>query len=304
MSDHINFRKIESEKIINCFGVNFYNKVLKDIKLYADKWSLGNFEFIPSYSTKAVFKCKSDQFGEVVLKIGDPSLEEIEKEYHTLCQYDGKNFCEVFEADVDNGVILESCVKPGISLREEKSLEKRLSLFCSIYRGLHIPPINIELYPTYIGWVNRITDYMSNRNDCRELYLQMKKAEDICEEISALYSKKLLLHGDLHHDNILLGVDGRYVMIDPKGVIGDPIFDLPRFILNEFDDDIDRETYSKIIRIIGFLEKELDVPALVLRKCLYIETIMSVCWGVEDGEEYTVVKERLDLAEAILGGFC
>jgi streptomycin 6-kinase len=28
----------------------------------------------------------------------------------------------------------------------------------------------------------------------------------------------------------------RYTIIDPKGVIGDPVFDISRFILNEFHD--------------------------------------------------------------------
>lgn len=66
----------------------------------------------------------------------------------------------------------------------------------------------------------------------------------------------MLLHGDFHHDNILLSNNGDYVIIDPKGVIGDPVFDIPRFILNEFGDEITTELYKKINGIIGFLEKK------------------------------------------------
>ena len=43
------------------------------------------------------------------------------------------------------------------------------------------------------------------------------------------------MHGDLHHDNILLRKDGSYAMIDPKGVAGPEILDLPRYIMNEID---------------------------------------------------------------------
>lgn len=67
----------------------------------------------------------------------------------------------------------------------------------------------------------------------------------------------MLLHGDFHHDNILLGNDGEYIIIDPKGVIGDPVFDIARFILNEFDDEITTELYKKINHIISILEKNL-----------------------------------------------
>lgn len=245
MDNPFRFKENETEEIINRFGEDFHNKVLRDIEVYADKWNLTSFQLIPSYSANLVFKCYSDNLGNVVLKIGNPALEEIRKEFYTLSEYNGKRFCKVLKDDIKNGVILEERVQPGQPLRAEKSLDKRLAIFCSLYKGLHIPPTQEDIYPTYIEWVDRITDYMSRRNDCQELYGHMKKAREICSSLSALYSQKVLLHGDFHHDNILLGKDSEYVIIDPKGVIGDPVFDVPRFILNEFDDEKDAATYKK-----------------------------------------------------------
>lgn len=275
-------------------------KILRDLDDYASKWNLTNYQIIPSYSANLIFKCFSETFGNVVLKIGDPSSGEILKEFNTLCQYNGSKFCRVFNADIENGVILEECVLPGNPLRDENSLEKRLSVFCPLYKGLHFAPTQAELYPTYTEWVNRITDYMSKRQDCKELYLHMKKARDIYLSLSTLYTQKVLLHGDLHHDNILLGKDGGYVIIDPKGVIGDPIFDVPRFILNEFGEEKDKLTYKKINYIICFLEKNLNIPDNIIRQCLYVKTLMAVCWCIEDGEEYAGFTKDIALAEAIL----
>lgn len=294
--------KDECEKIRNHFGVDFLHKVLKDIDYYADKWSLSNIQFIPSYSAKVVFFCNAEKYGDVVLKIGNPFLVEIIKEFNTLCRYKGRSFSTVFEADVENGVILEEWVKPGTPLRDESSLKKRLSVFCSLYKGMHITPVEGEIHSTYTEWIERITEYMSTRQDCRELYQHMKKARDIYSSVSTMYSNRLLLHGDLHHDNILLRMDGEYVIIDPKGVIGDPIFDVARFILNEFDDENASGSYKKINHIISILESELSIPNSILRQCLYVETLMSVCWCVEDGEEYSSVKKKVDLVEAILDG--
>jgi streptomycin 6-kinase len=144
---------------------------------------------------------------------------------------------------------------------------------------------------------------MSKRQDCKELYLYMQKAKHICLSVSALYSQKMLLHGDFHHDNILLGNDGEYKLIDPKGVIGDPVFDVPRFILNEFGDEITTELYKKINDILCFLEKELNIPNHILKQCLYVETTMGVCWCVEDGatpEEYASLLKDVAFAETIL----
>ncbi|PWK67504.1 aminoglycoside phosphotransferase family protein [Aminobacter sp. AP02] len=43
-----------------------------------------------------------------------------------------------------------------------------------------------------------------------------------------------VLHGDLHHDNILLGERG-WLVIDPKGILGDPGFDTANFFYNPLD---------------------------------------------------------------------
>jgi streptomycin 6-kinase len=287
---------------MNRFGKDFYEKVLRDIEVYADKWTLTSFQFIPSYSANLVFICHSANFGSVVLKIGTLTFGEIFTEYNTLCQYKGRRFCRVFDADIENGVILEECVRPGNSLRDESSLEKRLSVFCTLYKRLHTPA-EAEIYPTYTQWVNRITEYMSKRQDCKELYLHMKKAKEICLSVSTLYSQKMLLHGDFHHDNILLGGDGGYIIIDPKGVIGDPVFDVPRFILNEFGDEITPQLYKKINDIICNLEKNLNIPIDILKQCLYVETTMGVCWSVEDGstpEEYPNLIKPVAFADTIL----
>jgi streptomycin 6-kinase len=303
MNKHYCFNQHEIEKIVNRFGKDFYEKVLRDIETYADKWALTSFQLIPSYSVNLIFICHSESFGSAALKIGNPAFGATTTEFNTLSQYNGRRFCRVFDADIENGVILEECVRPGNPLRDESSLDKRLSVFCSLYKGLHITPVNAEIYPTYIGWVSRITEYMSKRQDCIELYLYMKKAKDVCLSVSNMYSQKMLLHGDLHHDNILLGNDGEYIIIDPKGVIGDPIFDVPRFILNEFDDEITTELYKKINDIIGILEQKLTIPNEILRQCLFVETAMGVCWSVESGatpEEYSSLIKNVAFAERIL----
>jgi streptomycin 6-kinase len=301
MNRRYSFNQNEIENIINRFGNDFYEKVLRDIETYADQWNLTSFQFIPSYSANMAFICYSEDFGNTVLKIGNPSY--IFTEFNTLYQYNGKRFCRVFDADLKNGIILEERVQPGNPLRDESSLDQRLSVFCSLYKGLHIPPAKARIYPTYTEWVCRITEYMSKRQDCKELYSHMKKAKDICLSVSTLYSQKMLLHGDFHHDNILLGNGGEYIIIDPKGVIGDPVFDVPRFILNEFGDEKNTETYKKIIDIIYILEKKLNIPNDILKQCLYVETAMGVCWSVEDGataEEYPSLLKDVAFAETIL----
>lgn len=293
-----NFNEFESQKIIKHFGRTFFDKVQSDINFYSNKWAIEILELVDYFSVNCIFKCRSKKFGDAVLKI-NRSCREVFTEFNTLLEYKGKRFCNVFDSDIENGIILEECIHPGIRLRDEESLEKRLNIFSGLFNGLHIEPENPSIYPTYIEWVSRITKYMSSREDYKVLYLYMKKAESICLQISKSYNKKMLLHGDFHHDNILLNNDGNYKIIDPKGVVGDPIFDVPRYILNEYEEDIsDEKYYEKIDTIINSLETSLGIPNKIIKQCYFIEVVMANCWDVESNAKPNI--QSVIMAENIM----
>jgi streptomycin 6-kinase len=81
-----------------------------------------------------------------------------------------------------------------------------------------------------------------NRNRCRRL-LESSPADQ-------------WVHGDLHHGNLLVRADGSDVVIDPKGVFGDPAFDACTFVRNQIDMDLpEMDLRSRLAeRLIGFGE--------------------------------------------------
>lgn len=297
MKAHYRFKEKELEEIVSNFGEDFREKLLKNIQEYSNKWKLTCLQFIHSSSLKCVFFCYSELYGDVVLKIGKP-CKELYTELNTLLEYNGSRFCRVFASDIETGIIIEERIQPGNTLWEGASLDQRLSVFCSLYNGLHIAPKKTEIYPTYIEWISRITDYMSRRQDCKDLYLHMKKAEDLCLSVCSIYSEHMLLHGDIHQDNILLGKNDEYKLIDPKGVVGDPVFDIAQFIWNEFGDETNDDVYKKINYILNTFEARLKIPYRILIKCLYIQTTMCECWMVQDGS--TPSFNKINCVETIL----
>ena len=143
------FTEKESENIINHYGKDFYKKLLNDIEIYSEKWQLEIIKFVDYFSVNCILVCKSVLYGDAVLKIGNPSKETL-TEYNTLLEYNGKGFCKVLNADIENGVILEELIQPSIQLRAEKSLENRLEVFSALHKDLHIKPVNPDIYPTYV----------------------------------------------------------------------------------------------------------------------------------------------------------
>ena len=228
---------MNDNEIISHFGKEFHAKVLTDLEKYKAIWVLSEFEHVDYYSVNCIFKCLSKKHGQCILKIGNDARDTT-NEYNILNEYNGVKYCKVYEADIANGILLLERITPGTQLRDEPCLDKRLELFCDLSRGLYIKPTNKDFYSTYMGWVSRITEYMRHRKDHANLYEKMAKAEQLCRGLCVKYPGEMLLHGDFHHDNILLGEHNMYRIIDPKGVVGDAVFDIPRFILNEFEDEL------------------------------------------------------------------
>lgn len=272
------------EEIKSHFGAAFYAKVVACLRKYALKWRLSGFEQIDYYSVNCLFTCMSEQYGPCILKIGNDS-KAAENEYHILLEYAGTRFCTVYEADPTNGVLLLEKIIPGTRLREEPDLDKRLSLFYELSRGLHKKPADRTVYPTYMDWIGSITAYMRSRKDYGFLYAKMADAERICRMLYDKYADEMLLHGDLHHDNILADENNRYRIIDPKGVIGNPVFDIPRFILNEFGDEKNEDFCRKIVHITRTLSLKFNIPESDIRRLTYVEMCMANCWDVESRQE-------------------
>lgn len=275
---------------------SYYNGVKSEVNIYAQKWALSRLEVINDDRESCVLKAISKQYGNVILKKRE-TVKVIEDEFNTLAEYNGRHFCKVYEVDLENGILLEEQIQPGTELMKETSIEQRLAVFCSIYKELHIEPTNQYQYSTYYDWVKKSARYIKTREDHKELCTHMKKAEEICKELMSLYPRKMLLHGDLHHYNILQNDHNGYTLIDPKGVIGDPIFDLPRFLLNEMEEEVNQELFEKINYVITVIGDKLEIPTGIIKKTFYIEMAMAECWMVEDGEKASL--DRVIFAEKI-----
>lgn len=247
----------------------------EQLQFAIDYWSLSNLRPIYEREQSAVWYCGSERFGPVVLKWN--STGQLESEYRMLSRVQGKGCCKVYGYDQDLGLLLEERILPGTVLWEERSLEKRIEVLASVFREIHVAKHDGE---TYLDWLNKAHAFCEAQNVADELLRLSAQARDICAELFDQYPERVLLHGDLHHDNLLLRADGSYAVIDPKGVIGPEILDLPRFLLNEADMSNDTTHMERAIRLVS---RACGYPEEDLRKALFMEAVLATVWCVEDG---------------------
>jgi streptomycin 6-kinase len=52
-------------------------------------------------------------------------------------------------------------------------------------------------------------------------------------ELNSTSESSVILHGDLHHANIIISAGRGWLAIDPKGVCGDPGYEVGPFMMNQ-----------------------------------------------------------------------
>jgi streptomycin 6-kinase len=177
-----------------------------------------------------------------------------------------------------NALLLEK-LEPAISLKTylpERGGEA-LKIACEVTKKLHQAriPSNINL-PS----IEERFSLLDKEWPITQNYLIL--AREYRDYIFKKYTTRKVLHGDLHHENILQD-GGAWKVIDPHGVIGFPINEVWAFVY-----DIDKD--------IPFIADYLDFLIEDVNKCYFMHTVLSSLWAIEDNMD---PKHYLQLADKV-----
>lgn len=271
--------------------------VQEKVKWTKKQWNLKNIVAIYERDSKAVYSSESDLWGNVILKVNRDSVE-LTSEYNMLIEMAGKCSCRVFAYDAEQGVLIEERITPGTVLRKEEDTEVRINHFLNVFRNIHKRIDNDQSAITYLDWLRKADDFSMVHKLDKLVNNNMHKARCIGEELFCKYDDRVLLHGDLHHDNMIRNDNGIYYMIDPKGVIGPEIFDLPRYILNEMDYVSESESKNHVLRIAEMISSKTEYPMIDIVKLFFMEVMLANVWCIEDSEEPCL--NQMQIAEDLL----
>lgn len=266
-----------------------------------DTYQLTELIAIYEKSDRAVYSAQSGIYGPVILKVS--KCIQIKEEYDMLRQLKGNGCCKVYAYDEQNGILLEERLMPGTVLREEADLNRRILVLKDVFYKIHTTYKNHgdtdgSSRKTYLDWLTDVNTFFKENDINHDMAKKLELATQICMEMFQKYPERLLLHGDLHHDNILQCADDTYAMIDPKGVIGPEILDLPRFIMNELDTKHDSADEEHMMQAVRLVSDAFGYPVLDIAKVYFMEVILGNAWCMEDGD--AINETEIAIAENIL----
>lgn len=215
---------------------------------------------------------------EVVVKIGLPQHKDLKAESAALKRFGRSGgMVKLLSEHTDQGILILEKLNPGTMLSEIKSDETAVSIAASIMKKIWVPFSDQHSFPHLSDWMNGLKN--SEQNVISDYIMQ--KAKLLFEELVNTISHPILLHGDLHQDNILRSGNG-WLAIDPKGVIGEAEYEVTSFCKNYlFDKNNPLDVLEKRI---DFFEKELGLNRARITNWGFCQSVLSACWCLEDGD--------------------
>ncbi len=108
-------------------------------------------------------------------------------------------------------------------------------------------------------------------------------------------TESFLLHGDLHHDNVLRHPDRGWLVLDPKGVRGERAFDLANWFYNPQG----RPTEERLRAQLERFSNGLEIDRTRLLDWVYAYGCLSLSWCLDDGVSIEGRASTLQMASAL-----
>jgi streptomycin 6-kinase len=208
----------------------------------SQQWKLTDLIPAPNLSYNYVLFAQQNTT-HVVLKIGYDNAE-VQREMAALQQYAGNGCINLLDYDKKYNALLLERAMPGVTLKHlfPKHDDQAVEYTVEVMRKLHtIPVTDSSRFPTIVNWLQGL-DKAHPALDKKHIL----RAQELSDELLATQHDVVLLHGDLHHENILSSSRG-YIAIDPKGVIGEPAYEIGAFIRNPFPDLLQQKNPAEIM---------------------------------------------------------
>lgn len=206
------------EKIMQLYPANGKNIIIDSENLIdkvVNKYKLENAQILKDMSYNILIDAYSKDFKNVIVKIGtnkDTICREIEF-YNTYNQ--NNNVCKVYASNREMNYLVMKKASTVHKLDDIGSFTERLKIFKDIFKSIDKEQKFGVTLPEYRYIFKKSVD------NCKEQFLQknINISKKLLQEIENLHLKKYILHGDMHHWNIVL--DGnKWKLIDPARICG------------------------------------------------------------------------------------
>lgn len=195
-----------------------------------------------------------------------------------LAWWNGRGAARVWEAD-DYAAVIEYA-RPGTPLSSLAATDDGAAtrILCDLLLTLHgasallAPPGGLVPLDT---WFAELFRHAEERDSI------WQRAAANAELLLADVSQDVVLHGDLHHGNVLDFGVGDWRAIDPKSVVGNRMFDYTSLMFNPTPELAEHHFATRLEIISAATNAEMPVMA----QWVFVSAALSASWFAREGRE-------------------
>ncbi|MBS0471455.1 MAG: phosphotransferase [Proteobacteria bacterium] len=210
-----------------------------------------------------------------VLKVFKPGSDEAPGARY-LAAHHGSGTVQVLEAD-EAAIVLERIV-PGTTLTE-LSLSGRddeaTHIVCDVIEKLqraHAPAAGFAAHEDQKAEFERRIAIPPLTADIAA------RARTRFDELEATQASTVLLHGDLHHDNILFDAERGWLAIDPKGIVADLAYEIAAPLRNPYQRSAEFLTPEAMDRRVAIYCERLGLERRRVLSWCFARNCVAALW--------------------------
>lgn len=256
------------------------------------KIGLSNIGLLPS----STVNCVGTAFygGKPIVFKTNENSKDLQREIQALMAFQGYGAVSLIYSTHD--LYLMEHIKPGTSLKTYFPEQEKASypIVTGLMENLHRATISGNYkFPHIRQWLGILDNIGGIPDEIRQ------KACTIRDYLLQTSEPDVLLHGDLHHDNILKK-ENYWVAIDPHGVRGEPLYDICAFIRNPIPELLSHQNPDKIInQRIHVFSKMLNKPADRILDWCFVQAVLAWAWALEDNHDTNYFQQLTKVFDTI-----
>lgn len=231
-----------------------------------------------------IINTSSSQIVPVILTNGDEAIlkltscEEEKIGHLVMCWWEGEGAAKVL-AHHDNALLMEKArdQQSLLTMALNNQADQATAIMCNAIKQLHSP--HLKQPPTEL--ISLQQHFLSLKKIAHTTSCIFAFCKEIAEELLTTEQDIVVLHGDIHHRNIL-DFERGWLAIDPKRVIGERGFDYANLLCNPDLSIANNPIYfarqlDNIIAISGIEKTRLI-------KWIIAVAGLSAAWFIEDNQ--------------------
>jgi streptomycin 6-kinase len=246
-----------------------------------EEWGLREDGLSMHGYTSLVVPVRDEDDRPLALKVTYDGDDETEHEALALRHWGGRGAVRLLRADPRRrAVLLERLERTDLTTVPDV---EACRVVAGLYPVLEVPaPPQLRTVTSYVGrWVEPM------RALPRDAPIPHRMVEHWLSLVADLTadprSTGRIVHGDLHHENVLAAPEGGWRVIDPQPMSGDVHYELAPMLFNRWE-EVAGDVRAGVRRRFHALVDEAGLDEGLARDWVVVRMVLNAYWAIEDAE--------------------